>query len=162
MEVKERHPDEDPAIRGIIIGKKDLITHGYTPSCPGCYAAWHNIKYKPRTPGCRERIYRALGSDDSDSKRVRDAKSQEDSWIERRVIEGEVAKPEENAKATGVNIPFLNPSSQASVPKSQKAENPLCASSSSSWSANFKDESGGYAGHFSDHMELDGSIPRRR
>ena len=101
VEVKERPPDEDPAPRGIIIGKKDLITHGYTPSCPGCYAARHNIKYKPQTPECRERIYRALQPVDSNSKRVRDAKFCEDSWIERRVIEGEVAKPEERQKLQG-------------------------------------------------------------
>ena len=67
VEVKERPPDEDPAPRGIIVGKKDLITHGCTPNCPGCYAARENTKYKPHTPECRERIYRALESDDSDS-----------------------------------------------------------------------------------------------
>ena len=46
------------------------------------------------------------------------------------MIEGEVVKPEENAKATGVKNPCLNPSSQASVPKSQEAEHPCFASSS--------------------------------
>ena len=101
VEVKARPPDEDPAPRGIIIGKKDLITHVYTPSRPGCYTARHNIKYKPHSPKCRERMDRALESDDSDSKRVRDAKFREDSWIERRAIEGEIVKPEENAKLQG-------------------------------------------------------------
>ena len=75
-------------------------------------------------------MYRALESDDSDSKRVKDAQFREDSWIERRMIEGEVVKPEENARATEVENPFLNPSSQAFVPKSQEAENPFVASSS--------------------------------
>ena len=40
------------------------------------------------------------------------------------------SKPEKNAKAAGVKQTLLNPSSQASVPKSQEAENPLFALSS--------------------------------
>ena len=53
----------------------------------------------------------------------------EDSWIERRVIEGQVAKPEENANTPGIKPPFLNPSSQAPFPKSQEAENKFVAPS---------------------------------
>ena len=50
VEVKERKVDEDPAPRAFRIVKRDLITHGYTPYCPGCYAVVNLMSHMPHTP----------------------------------------------------------------------------------------------------------------
>ena len=44
VEVSERKVELDPAPRGFSINKRDLINHGFTPDCPGCYAAHHGAK----------------------------------------------------------------------------------------------------------------------
>ena len=95
--LKEHLPSEDAAPRGIIVTKRDLIKHGYTPNCPGCYSSRHGIKYKSHTPKCRQRIFDSVREDEGDSKRVQDAKEREDAWLERQVRQGEKA-PEADAE----------------------------------------------------------------
>ena len=86
VEVKERPLDEDPAPRGITIGKKYLITREYTPSCPGCYTAKHNLKV----------AYEAKVS-----------KISKDGDFRIETENGNVYTCEKLIMATGVNKPFI-------------------------------------------------------
>ena len=75
--------DGDLAPRTFSIQRKDLVNYGYTPSCPGCYAAANDRKHRAHTADCRARIEKAMLEDEGGSNRVKDAKNCE----ERRMIQ---------------------------------------------------------------------------
>ena len=72
--------------------RENLINYGFTPECPGCYAAHHGGKYKSHTEVCRSRIRKALMEDDTAADRVADVKLRENAWLERRLIEHDKGK----------------------------------------------------------------------
>ena len=82
--------DDNVVPRSFAILRKDLVNHGYTPGCQGCYAAAIDRKHKPHTPACRNRIAQALMGDDKESHRIRDAKDREDAFLENAVRQGDV------------------------------------------------------------------------
>ena len=41
--------DEERVPRSFTIQKRDLMNYGYSPGCPGCYAAANDRRYKPHT-----------------------------------------------------------------------------------------------------------------
>ena len=66
----EDAPITDPHIRGedaqprkFMIYKRDLERYGYTPQCPGCYAAKNNKAHKSHNHQCRELIKNKLLED---------------------------------------------------------------------------------------------------
>ena len=87
-ETRNKKVDEDPVPRQFRIIKKDLINLGYTPHCPGCYSAKNLTSHKPHTPVFRERLRKAMMEDEQYAQRIKDAEGRQDSWLERRVIEG--------------------------------------------------------------------------
>ena len=89
--------DEVPVPRSFAITRRDLENYGYTPACPGCYAAANDRKHKPHTSVCRDRIAKALEGDESQAHRVIDARECEDAFLENAVREGDVSKESGNA-----------------------------------------------------------------
>ena len=81
--------DENIVPRTFAIQRRDLVNHGYTPACPGCYAAANDRKHKPHTPACRQRIGEALLGDEAESHRIKEARDREDAFLERKVREGD-------------------------------------------------------------------------
>ena len=63
----EKSQVEDPTPRPFSIQRRDLVNFGYTPGCPGCYAAANEKKYRPHTGECRRRLEEAMTADDGDS-----------------------------------------------------------------------------------------------
>ena len=61
----------DVAPRKIRIDRKDLMNHGFTPQCPGCYAAANDLNSRPHTLQCRKRIEEALSKDPLGEERLR-------------------------------------------------------------------------------------------
>ena len=53
-EWKGRGSDQEP--RKMAIMKRDLEKYGYTPHCPGCYAAMHSKANRAHTFECRSKI----------------------------------------------------------------------------------------------------------
>ena len=94
----ERESDPDPAPKGFNILRRHLITYGFTPGCPGCYAAKHNAKYKNHTPACREIIRTAMVKDEVERRKIEEAQEREDAWLERRVAEGARRHEEERGE----------------------------------------------------------------
>ena len=43
----QKEKDSIPVPRSFSIMRKDMVNHGYTPGCPGCYAAANDRKHKP-------------------------------------------------------------------------------------------------------------------
>ena len=69
--------------------RRDMVNHGYTPGCPGCYAAANDRKHKPHTAVCRERLAKALMDDEKESHRITDARDREDAFLENSIREGD-------------------------------------------------------------------------
>ena len=70
----ERSQVEDPTPRPFSIQRRDLVNFGYTPGCPGCYAAANDKKYRPHTGECRRRLEEAMTTDDGGDNRVKAAR----------------------------------------------------------------------------------------
>ena len=87
---KIRELDKEAVPRSFSIQRKDLVNHGYTPGCQGCYAAANDKKHKPHTPVCRERIAKALMGDESEAHRIIDARDREDAFLEKAIMEGDM------------------------------------------------------------------------
>ena len=90
-----KESDESAVPRSCLILRKDLVNHGYTPGCQGCYAAANDRKHKPHTPECRERIAKALMGDDKESHRIKDARDREDAFLENAVRQGDLRQNKE-------------------------------------------------------------------
>ena len=88
---KER--DSIPIPRGFSVMRKDLVNHGYTPGCPGCYAAANDRKRRQHTAACRERIAEALSKDENEAHRISDAKEREDAFMEDKIRESDRREP---------------------------------------------------------------------
>ena len=89
--VRADRDSDNPAIpRSFAITRRDLVNYGYTPACPGCYAAANDRKHKSHTPVCRDRIAKALAEDETQSHRVIDAKEREDAFLENAIREADV------------------------------------------------------------------------
>ena len=82
----------EPTPRPFSIQRRDLINYGYTPSCPGCYAAANDKKYRPHTNECRRRIEEAMAADEIGDNRVKAARERENAWLEKQVREGDSSK----------------------------------------------------------------------
>ena len=89
-EAIERSRLGEPTPRPFAIQRRDLINYGYTPGCPGCYAAANDRKYRPHTNECRRRIEDAMATDDIGDHRVKAARERENAWLEKQVREGEI------------------------------------------------------------------------
>lgn len=89
-EAIERSGLGDPTPRPFAIQRRDIINYGYTPGCPGCYAAANDRKYRPHTNECRGRIVDAMATDDIGDNRVKATRERENAWLEKQVREGEV------------------------------------------------------------------------
>ena len=81
IEPTERTQPEDPAPKRVLNYRKDLEKLGYTPSCPGCYAAKHHRPHRVHTDHCRERIQQAMTEDPLLSRRIAAAQDRENRWI---------------------------------------------------------------------------------
>ena len=73
----ERTVAEDQSPKMVTIERRDLERLGYTPSCPGCYAARNNRPYRAHTDHCRQRIQRAMMEDPTHKRRVEAAETRE-------------------------------------------------------------------------------------
>ena len=62
-EPTERVTIDDPVPKKVRIERRDLEKLGYTPSCPGCYAAKNNRPHRAHTDYCRSRVERAMTED---------------------------------------------------------------------------------------------------
>ena len=103
----------EPTPRPFAIQRRDLINYGYTPGCPGCYAAANDRKYRPHTNECRRRIEDTMAKDEVGDNRVKAARERENAWLEKQVREGEITAganrseptpttPKENAGQPGI------------------------------------------------------------
>ena len=102
LEGDRRVPRETDAAqipRGFAITRKDLVNYGYTPACPGCYAAASDRKHKPHTSICRERIGKALIEDETQAHSVVDAEDPEDVFLENDIEEAD-AESHQNKQST--------------------------------------------------------------
>ena len=106
--------DEQIVPRSFAILRKDLVNYGYTPSCPGCYAAANDRKHKAHTAVCRERIAKALSEDESQAHRISDAREREDAFLENAVREGDLSKGNEIDESVDMATP-PNPVAPATV-----------------------------------------------
>ena len=97
VEPEERSRTEDPAPQRIRIEKRDLEKLGYTPGCPGCYAAKHRRPHRAHTDHCRARIQQAMTEDPLLRRRVIAAEERENRWIvaqhEKQEAEAAVTQP---------------------------------------------------------------------
>ena len=98
----EEPPVDDPHVRGedgqprnFMIYKRDLERYGYTPQCPGCYAAKHNKAHKSHNHQCRELIKSKLLADDEFSQRIHDHQLREDRWLAEQIEKSETTKVDE-------------------------------------------------------------------
>ena len=82
-----READSPIVPRRFAITKKDFIDYGYTPACPGCYAAANDRKHKPHTLVCRNRISKALAEDETQAHRITDARERENAFLQNAVRE---------------------------------------------------------------------------
>ena len=84
--------DGDAVPRPFSIQKKELVSYGYTPGCPGCLAAANDRRYKPHTFKCRQRLEeKAMLEDEEGSNRVKEARHREDAYLEQKVREADEA-----------------------------------------------------------------------
>ena len=91
------------------IQRKDLINYGYTPGCPGCYAAANDRRHKPHTTLCRSRLEKAMLEDESQSNRIKDARAREDAFLEQKVREAhEASKSVRQEVESAINAPNPN------------------------------------------------------
>ena len=79
----------EPTPRPFAIQRRDLINYGYTPGCPGCYAAAKDKKYRSHTNECRRRIEETMAADAIGDNRIKAARERENAWLEKQVREGE-------------------------------------------------------------------------
>ena len=92
---RQIHRDEERVPRSFTIQKRYLVNYGYSPGCPGCYAAANERRYKPHTAECRHRIEKAMREDEEGTNRVKEAKHREIAYLEeqrRRAEKKEVWK----------------------------------------------------------------------
>ena len=94
------------APRRFRIDKKDVIDFGFTPQCPGCYAAHHNLKSRAHTQMCRDRFEKAFEADATRSGRVKEQRLREDVWLEQQLKERDekVADGQGNAGQGNVEV----------------------------------------------------------
>ena len=86
--------DGETVPRPFSILRRDLVDYGYTPGCPGCYAAANDRRYRPHTINCRQRIEKAMLEDEQGSNRIKEARAREDAYLEERVrLADEIARP---------------------------------------------------------------------
>ena len=69
-EAVDKDLNMDPEPRGFMIQRSDLTKYGYTPDCPGCYAARNTKKHKRHTPICRDRVKELMANDPKEQHRV--------------------------------------------------------------------------------------------
>ena len=80
---KKQEADRQLVPRRFAITRRDLVNCGYTPSCPGCYAAANDREHKPHTSKGRDRIAKAMADDETQAHRIRDAQDREDAFLEK-------------------------------------------------------------------------------
>ena len=89
----QRQRDGDVVPRPFSITRRDLINYGYTPSCPGCFSAANDLRYRSHTAACRKRLEEAMLADELGSNRVKDARAREDAYLEQAVREADEQPP---------------------------------------------------------------------
>ena len=98
-ESRQRQRDGEPIPRSLKLTRKDLVNFGYTPGCPGCQAAANDMRYKPHTTACRQRLEKAMMDDEFGSNRVKEARAREDAYLEQQVRAADEMSKAEAQKA---------------------------------------------------------------
>ena len=105
---KQVHRDEERVPRSFTIQKRDLVNYGYSPGCPGCYAAANDRRYKPHTAECRQRIEKAMLEDEEGTNRVKEAKHREDAYLEEQVRRADEGRIQEAKRESSLaNAPMI-------------------------------------------------------
>ena len=119
----DKQRDGEAVPRPFSIQRRDLINYGYTPGCPGCYAAANDRKYKPHTTQCRDRLEKAMLDDETQSNRVKDARAREDAFLEQKIREADEASKSMQVEARRLDpIPEDRMSSSIPTPPTPVAE----------------------------------------
>ena len=121
----QRNRELDKALipRRFAITRKDLVNHGYTPGCPGCYKAATDTKHKQHTAACRERLAKALIEDENEAHRMIEAQEREDAFLENAIREGDTHVENNSAVSPRSDMP------DASVPPATPIMPPVAESS---------------------------------